>query len=166
MRPAKPSNPPPAIPAKRLPAARRQKWIDQSQSVNLFLATPDMSGDVPHRNLNRTPRRAWNKGLKTTYYLRTLQASNNEKATIDVETEVHDGIAASTSGKIPGPYSLGFGGYTAERKMACSIDAMMNGEPARHANEDKPPRLPVLRSLGEEGLPRRYAQRRNCEACQ
>ena len=62
-------------------AARRQKWIDQSQSVNLFLATPDM------KTLSHMYRRAWDKGLKTTYYLRTLQASNIEKATIDVKKE-------------------------------------------------------------------------------
>ncbi|MFN7342187.1 MAG: ribonucleoside-diphosphate reductase subunit alpha, partial [bacterium] len=49
-------------------AARRQKWIDQSQSVNLFLSTPDL------KTLSHMYRRAWDKGLKTTYYLRTLQA--------------------------------------------------------------------------------------------
>ncbi|MCP5533437.1 MAG: ribonucleoside-diphosphate reductase subunit alpha [Akkermansiaceae bacterium] len=91
-------------------AARRQKWIDQSQSVNLFLATPDM------KTLSHMYRRAWDKGLKTTYYLRTLQASNIEKATIDVKKEVR-GLAAGNGGKT----------YTAEEKMACSIDAMMNG---------------------------------------
>jgi ribonucleoside-diphosphate reductase alpha chain len=92
-------------------AARRQKWIDQSQSVNLFLATPDM------KTLSHMYRRAWDKGLKTTYYLRTLQASNIEKATIDVKKEVRGGMAAATGGKT----------FTAEEKMACSIEAMMNG---------------------------------------
>ena len=116
MRSAKPSNPPPAIPAKRLPAARRRKWIDQSQSVNLSLATPDKPGDIPHRNLNRTPLRPWNKGLKTTYYLRTLQASNIEKATIDVKKEVRGGMAAG------GPKQ-----YTEAEKNACSLEAMLNG---------------------------------------
>ena len=91
-------------------AARRQKWIDQSQSVNLFLATPDM------KTLSHMYRRAWDKGLKTTYYLRTLQASNIEKATIDVKKEVR-GLAAGTGGKT----------YTAEEKNACSLEAMMNG---------------------------------------
>ena len=90
-------------------AARRRKWIDQSQSVNLFLATPDM------KTLSHMYRRAWDKGLKTTYYLRTLQASNIEKATIDMKKEVR-GLAAG-GGKT----------FTAEEKMACSIDAMMNG---------------------------------------
>jgi len=91
-------------------AARRQKWIDQSQSVNLFLATPDM------KTLSHMYRRAWDKGLKTTYYLRTLQASNIEKATIDVKKEVRGGMGV-TPAKV----------YTAEEKNACSLDAMLNG---------------------------------------
>ncbi len=90
-------------------ASRRQKWIDQSQSVNLFLATPDL------KTLSHMYRRAWDKGLKTTYYLRTLQASNIEKATIDVKKEVR-GIAAGTKRE-----------YTAEEKNACSLEAMLNG---------------------------------------
>jgi ribonucleoside-diphosphate reductase alpha chain len=90
-------------------ASRRQKWIDQSQSVNLFLATPDL------KNLSHMYRRAWDKGLKTTYYLRTLQASNIEKATIDVKKEVR-GIAGGAKRE-----------YTAEEKNACSLDAMLNG---------------------------------------
>jgi ribonucleoside-diphosphate reductase alpha chain len=57
-------------------AARRQKWIDQSQSLNLFLAAPDMKA------MSHMYRRAWHAGLKTTYYLRTLGASAIEKATV------------------------------------------------------------------------------------
>jgi ribonucleoside-diphosphate reductase alpha chain len=57
-------------------AARRQKWIDQSQALNLFLAEPDM------RAMSHMYRRAWHAGLKTTYYLRTLGASSIEKATV------------------------------------------------------------------------------------
>jgi ribonucleoside-diphosphate reductase alpha chain len=57
-------------------AARRQKWIDQSQSLNLFLAEPDM------RALSHMYRHAWHAGLKTTYYLRTEGASQIEKATV------------------------------------------------------------------------------------
>ena len=91
-------------------AARRQKWIDQSQSVNLFLATPDM------KTLSHMYRRAWDKGLKTTYYLRTLQASNIEKATIDVKKEVRGGMGVTPAKT-----------YTAEEKNACSLDAMLNG---------------------------------------
>ncbi|MEM9157742.1 MAG: ribonucleoside-diphosphate reductase subunit alpha [Verrucomicrobiota bacterium] len=65
-----------------LAAARRQKWIDQSQSVNLFLASPDM------KTLSHMYRAAWRHGLKTTYYLRTLGASNIEKATVGAKKEL------------------------------------------------------------------------------
>ena len=57
-------------------AARRQKWIDQSQSLNLFLAAPDL------KSMSHMYRAAWHAGLKTTYYLRTLGASSIEKATV------------------------------------------------------------------------------------
>ncbi|WP_281983649.1 ribonucleoside-diphosphate reductase subunit alpha [Azonexus hydrophilus] len=55
-------------------AARRQKWIDQAQSLNLYLALP--SG----KKLDEIYKLAWKRGLKTTYYLRTLGASQAEKA--------------------------------------------------------------------------------------
>lgn len=57
-------------------AARRQKWIDMGQSLNLYLAEP--SG----RKLNDMYMKAWKSGLKTTYYLRSLGASQIEKSTI------------------------------------------------------------------------------------
>ncbi|MDE2423707.1 MAG: ribonucleoside-diphosphate reductase subunit alpha [Betaproteobacteria bacterium] len=56
-------------------AARRQKWIDQAQSLNLYFATP--SG----KKLNEIYFLAWLRGLKTTYYLRSLGASAAEKST-------------------------------------------------------------------------------------
>ena len=59
-------------------AARRQKWLDMGQSLNLYLAQP--SG----RRLSEMYFLAWNKGLKTTYYLRTLAATQVEKSTLDV----------------------------------------------------------------------------------
>jgi ribonucleoside-diphosphate reductase alpha chain len=57
--------------------ARRQKWIDQSQSLNLYMAEP--SG----KKMDQLYRLAWTLGLKTTYYLRSMGATNTEKATID-----------------------------------------------------------------------------------
>ncbi|MBL8538843.1 MAG: ribonucleoside-diphosphate reductase subunit alpha [Betaproteobacteria bacterium] len=57
-------------------AARRQKWIDQAQSLNLYMA--GASG----RKLDETYRLAWLRGLKTTYYLRTLGATHAEKSTV------------------------------------------------------------------------------------
>lgn len=74
-------------------AARRQKWIDQSQSVNLFLAEPNL------KTLSHMYRNAWRKGLKTTYYLRTLGASNIEKATINVKKNQY-GFSGSTDSTV------------------------------------------------------------------
>ncbi len=56
-------------------AARRQKWIDQAQSLNIYMA--GASG----RKLDETYRLAWQRGLKTTYYLRTVGATHAEKST-------------------------------------------------------------------------------------
>jgi ribonucleoside-diphosphate reductase alpha chain len=58
-------------------ASRRQKWIDQSQSLNLYIANAD------GRKLDITYRMAWLRGLKTTYYLRSLGATATEKSTLD-----------------------------------------------------------------------------------
>lgn len=58
-------------------ASRRQKWIDQAQSLNLYMAEP--SG----KKLDVLYRMAWLRGLKTTYYLRSLGATGTEKATIN-----------------------------------------------------------------------------------
>jgi ribonucleoside-diphosphate reductase alpha chain len=55
--------------------ARRQKWIDQAQSLNLYMA--GASG----KKLDETYKLAWLRGLKTTYYLRTLAATSAEKST-------------------------------------------------------------------------------------
>jgi ribonucleoside-diphosphate reductase alpha chain len=57
-------------------AARRQKWIDQSQSLNLYIANP--SG----KRLDALYRLAWERGLKTTYYLRSRSATHVEKSTL------------------------------------------------------------------------------------
>ncbi len=58
-------------------ASRRQKWIDQGQSLNLYMA--GASG----KKLDVTYRMAWLRGLKTTYYLRALSATSTEKSTVD-----------------------------------------------------------------------------------
>ena len=91
-------------------ASRRQKWIDQSQSVNLFLAEPDMKA------LSHMYRHAWRAGLKTTYYLRTMQASNIEKSTVQAKrNDVPQEGASERETSTP------------EEQNACSIEAMMNG---------------------------------------
>jgi ribonucleoside-diphosphate reductase alpha chain len=56
-------------------ASRRQKWIDQAQSLNIYMA--GASG----KRLDETYKLAWLRGLKTTYYLRTIGATHTEKST-------------------------------------------------------------------------------------
>ncbi|QAU33520.1 ribonucleoside-diphosphate reductase subunit alpha [Janthinobacterium sp. 17J80-10] len=56
-------------------ASRRQKWIDQAQSLNIYMA--GASG----KKLDETYKLAWLRGLKTTYYLRTMAATHTEKST-------------------------------------------------------------------------------------
>ena len=57
-------------------ASRRQKWIDQAQSLNLYMANPD------GKKLDNLYRLAWIRGLKTTYYLRSMGATHVEKSTL------------------------------------------------------------------------------------
>ncbi len=59
-------------------ASRRQKWLDQSQSLNLYLSEP--SG----KKLHNMYLLSWSKGLKTNYYLRTVAATQIEKSTMDI----------------------------------------------------------------------------------
>lgn len=57
-------------------ASRRQKWIDQAQSLNLYMSDPD------GRKLDNLYKLAWIRGLKTTYYLRSMGATHVEKSTL------------------------------------------------------------------------------------
>ena len=57
-------------------AARRQKWIDQAQSLNIYM------GKASGKKIDQTYRMAWLRGLKTTYYLRALAATSTEKSTV------------------------------------------------------------------------------------
>ena len=82
-------------------AARRQKWIDQSQSLNIYIA--GASG----RKLDETYKLAWIRGLKTTYYLRALGATHAEKST----------VKAGQLNAVPAT-----GGAAQEEAKFCSID--------------------------------------------
>ncbi|MCH2191483.1 MAG: ribonucleoside-diphosphate reductase subunit alpha [Gammaproteobacteria bacterium] len=64
--------------------ARRQKWIDQAQSLNLYMAAP--SGQL----LDSLYKTAWSRGLKTTYYLRSLGATQMEKSVDDRSEKVSE----------------------------------------------------------------------------
>ncbi len=57
-------------------AARRQKWLDQAQSLNLYMSAPD------GKKMDNLYKLAWMRGLKTTYYLRSLGATHVEKSTM------------------------------------------------------------------------------------
>lgn len=90
-------------------ASRRQKWIDQGQSLNLFADQPD------GQYLSNMYRLAWMKGLKSTYYLRSVSSSQKEKASVEVQN------LGNTTGS-------GKKTFTQDEVKACSIEAMRNGE--------------------------------------
>ena len=81
-------------------ASRRQKWIDQAQSLNIYMA------GVSGRKLDETYKLAWLRGLKTTYYLRTMGATSAEKST----------------GKAGALNAVPTAANTAEEAQFCSID--------------------------------------------
>jgi ribonucleoside-diphosphate reductase alpha chain len=78
-------------------AARRQKWIDQAQSLNLYIANP--SG----RTLDALYRLAWRRGLKTTYYLRATGATHVEKSTLKGTDGKLNAVAALPHAAAPEP---------------------------------------------------------------
>jgi ribonucleoside-diphosphate reductase alpha chain len=88
-------------------ASRRQKWIDQAQSLNLYIA------EANGKKLDITYKMAWLSGLKTTYYLRAIGATATEKSTINdgrlnrVSSNVEEGSSFSQAAEVP---------------KACSID--------------------------------------------
>ena len=86
-------------------AAVRQKWIDQAQSTNLWLAENDA------RTASFVYREAWERGLKTTYYLRTLNRSGIDSGHRDAP-RVSPAVTPSISDA---------------EKTACSIEAMRSG---------------------------------------
>jgi len=92
--------------------ARRQKWIDQAQSLNIYMA--GASG----KKLDETYKLAWLRGLKTTYYLRTLAATSAEKST-GKGGELN---AVNSSGMATGAASAGAGEGASEEAKFCSID--------------------------------------------
>ena len=101
-------------------ASRRQKWIDQAQSLNIYMA--GASG----KKLHDTYTLAWLRGLKTTYYLRTLGATSAEKSTSDRIGQLN---AVSADGNATGfAYSNGSHGVAAaasgleEAPKFCAID--------------------------------------------
>ncbi len=79
-------------------ASRRQKWIDQAQSLNLYI------NNANGKKLDITYRMAWYSGLKTTYYLRSLAATGTEKSTIDTGTL--NAVSNQSAAPVPAACSL------------------------------------------------------------
>jgi ribonucleoside-diphosphate reductase alpha chain len=73
-------------------AARRQKWIDQSQSLNIYM------GGASGKKLHEVYTLAWLRGLKTTYYLRTQGATHAEKSTTDRLGQLNAVTAGGSAG--------------------------------------------------------------------
>ncbi|HEX7655130.1 MAG TPA: ribonucleoside-diphosphate reductase subunit alpha, partial [Verrucomicrobiae bacterium] len=100
-------------------ASRRQKWIDMGQSLNLYLAQPN------GRQLHEMYQLAWEKGLKTTYYLRSQAATQIEKSTTDVNRRglqprwMKNKSASADIAVHREP--------TPEEQQACSLEAQRNG---------------------------------------
>jgi ribonucleoside-diphosphate reductase alpha chain len=86
-------------------ASRRQKWIDQAQSLNLYI------NNASGKKLDVTYRMAWYSGLKTTYYLRSLAATGTEKST--VESGKLNAVASGAAAAAPQPAPV---------PQACSLD--------------------------------------------
>ncbi len=95
-------------------AARRQKWIDQAQSLNIYMA--GASG----KKLDETYKLAWLRGLKTTYYLRTRSATHAEKST----------VTAGKMNSVSSGTATPAGGISAPGAAAATAQAQMNATPA------------------------------------
>jgi len=94
-------------------AARRQKWIDQAQSLNIYMA------GVSGKKLDDTYKLAWTRGLKTTYYLRTISATQTEKSTV-----TSGRLNAVSSGAAQG------GGMSAMEAAAAAAQSQIDATPA------------------------------------
>jgi ribonucleoside-diphosphate reductase alpha chain len=97
-------------------AARRQKWIDQAQSLNIYMA--GASG----KKLDDTYKLAWLRGLKTTYYLRTMGATHAEKSTVKAGqlNAVSSGAGGASSG---GMSAMEAAAAAAQAQMAAAAQA-------------------------------------------
>jgi ribonucleoside-diphosphate reductase alpha chain len=91
-------------------ASRRQKWIDQAQSLNLYIS------EANGKKLDVTYKMAWLRGLKTTYYLRAMAATSTEKST------VNSGNLNAVSSNIEEAISAQQEAAPAEVPKACSLD--------------------------------------------
>ena len=96
--------------------SRRQKWLDQAQSLNLYMSQPN------GKKLDQLYKNAWLRGLKTTYYLRTMGATHAEKSTISDNrlNQVGQGSSAGASAA-PSPSPAAAGPSPEAAPKVCSI---------------------------------------------
>ncbi|WP_043529480.1 ribonucleoside-diphosphate reductase subunit alpha [Litchfieldella xinjiangensis] len=132
-------------------ASRRQKWIDQAQSLNLYIK------GVSGKKLDVTYRMAWFRGLKTTYYLRALGATSVEKSTVERGTlnAVGNGSApsaqpSSVSGAGVREPAAGYDAPTAQAGEPRGIEDFLTG---KGGSGSRAPSAGEIDDLG-------------CEACQ
>ena len=92
-------------------ASRRQKWIDQAQSLNLYI------NNANGKKLDLAYRMAWYSGLKTTYYLRSIAATTTEKSTVNQGNL--NAVSAKEEGASETPQELG---TPAPIPASCSLD--------------------------------------------
>ena len=102
-------------------AARRQKWIDQAQSLNIYMA--GASG----KKLDDTYKLAWTRGLKTTYYLRTRGATHAEKSTV---TAGRMNAVSSGTEEAPRMSALDAAAAKARAQMDAQMNAPLAASPA------------------------------------
>ncbi|MGV2293125.1 ribonucleoside-diphosphate reductase subunit alpha [Trinickia sp. YCB016] len=137
-------------------AARRQKWIDQAQSLNIYMA--GASG----KKLDEVYKLAWLRGLKTTYYLRTMAATHVEKST--VAHGALNAVPSSEGGAGGAAGGFGAGGAIGGAMSGASSSGAMNAAAAAGAAVAAQPEVEVdgpvcMMRPGDPGFD-------ECEACQ
>jgi len=130
-------------------ASRRQKWIDQAQSLNIYMA--GASG----KKLDDTYKMAWLRGLKTTYYLRTVAATSAEKSTSDRVGQLN-AVSAQPGGH------AGFSYGTADAPTAAGLTTSAGAFPAGAVSASD------RFSVKDEGASPKFCaiDDPECEACQ
>ena len=134
-------------------ASRRQKWIDQAQSLNIYMA--GASG----KKLDETYKLAWLRGLKTTYYLRTIAATHMEKSTSRTgalnAVAVDGGMSASAQAAQVEQVAA----QAAAQAAAAQVAAQVSGQAASAGDDLELTGQACFMRPGDAGF-------EECEACQ
>ncbi|GAA3532854.1 ribonucleoside-diphosphate reductase subunit alpha [Amycolatopsis ultiminotia] len=137
--------------------SRRQKWIDQAQSLNLYIAAP--SG----RKLDELYRYAWHKGLKTTYYLRAQSATHVEKSTLrGTDGKLNAVSATPAAAPAAGPAAAPAPSPSPSPSPAAAVPAT---PPAAEPETKAAPKVDDVDFVATDGAACRIDDP-DCEACQ